>query len=605
VHDAQGKQQKQFIGEHSVTKKSESIQSVRQRWQDQWSAALAVWSPYVQLHEPVWCETVEDEQKAGLSGSFAMIRLVDHSVVISVRKIVEMGLADFGREILAHEIGHHVLCPADLSDNARLLSRMRRGLPTVETYAPMISNLYSDLLINDRLERSDKFDMAGVYRKTLSPKPTRLWLLYMRTYELLWKLPPQTLAVGEYDARLNQDAQLGARLIRSYARDWLSGGGRFACLCFPYVVEEHAENLKAFKLWCDAIAAGAGGFPDGVAELDDDEADSVLHPAEDPLISGLQGSSGAGPGRTRSEDSGRKTTKGTRGPFEYQQLLEAAGLNWDARDVAARFYRERAVPHLIPFPTRAAVQAHDPMPEGLEVWEASQPLEQIDWWATLLSGSEVIPGVTTRGRYSGQSPGLEPMRLPIDLYLGVDCSGSMRDPALNLSYPILAGTIMVLSALRAGARVKVVLSGEPGRSVATEGFIRDSGACMGLLTNYLGTGYAFGIHRLAETFLTSREPERPVHVLVISDHDMFAMLEQEANGRIGWDVAREAATRCGGGATYVLQMPGGNGNAEKSSDPGIMRMQADGWNVHLVDSMEELLLFAKQFSRARYGEQKR
>jgi hypothetical protein len=126
-----------------------------------------------------------------------------------------------------------------------------------------------------------------------------------------------------------------------------------------------------------------------------------------------------------------------------------------------------------------------------------------------------------------------------------------------------------------------------------------------LLTNYLGTGYAFGIHRLAETFLTSREQERPVHVIVISDQDMFAMLEQEANGRIGWDVAREAVTRCGGGATYVLQMPGGNGNAEKSSDPGIMRMQADGWNVHLVDSMEELLLFAKQFSRTRYSEQKR
>jgi hypothetical protein len=83
------------------------------------------------------------------------------------------------------------------------------------------------------------------------------------------------------------------------------------------------------------------------------------------------------------------------------------------------------------------------------------------------------------------------------------------------------------------------------------------------------------------------------------------MLKQEANGRIGWDVAREAAARCGGGATYVLQMPGGNEATKKSRDPYIMRMQADGWNVHLVNSMEELLGFAKQFSRARYGEQKR
>ena len=61
---------------------------------------------------------------------------------------------------------------------------------------------------------------------------------------------------------------------------------------------------------------------------------------------------------------------------------------------------------------------------------------------------------------------------------------------------------MVLSALRAGARVKVVLSGEPGQSVSTEGFVRDPEICLRTLTNYLGTGYAFGIHRLAETFYT-------------------------------------------------------------------------------------------------------
>jgi hypothetical protein len=219
-----------------------------------------------------------------------------------------------------------------------------------------------------------------------------------------------------------------------------------------------------------------------------------------------------------------------------------------------------------------------------------------------MSGPNVIPGVTTRERIIGTSPGIEPERIPLDLYLGVDCSGSMRDPALNMSYPILAGTIMVLSALRAKARVKVVLSGEPGNSISTDGFLRDGKECLNVMTNYLGTGYAFGIHRLAETFGPKYPMPRPVHVLVISDSDMFAMLDETGGGRLGWDIAREAVGHCGGGATYVLQISGGMEALKTTSIYRFKEMQSAGWNVHLVDSMEELLVFARQFSRAKYGE---
>ncbi len=110
--------------------------ALARQWSEQWPAALEVWSRFVQLHEPTWCFTRAEEAAAQLTGSFAMIRLVDHSVVISLRLVAEQGLQGFGREILAHEIGHHVYCPADLTDNARMLARMRRGLPTKEHLAP-------------------------------------------------------------------------------------------------------------------------------------------------------------------------------------------------------------------------------------------------------------------------------------------------------------------------------------------------------------------------------------------------------------------------------------------------------------------------------------
>ena len=578
-----------------------SEQDLKERWQAQWTTALRLWSPYIQLREPLWCWSEEEEKRAGLSGSFAMIRLVDHLVVISLRQIEQQGLGEFSCEILAHEIGHHVLCPADLTDNARLLSRVRLGLPGVSEYAPMVSNLYSDLLINDRLARNDQLDMAGVYDRIKTAGVSTLWLLYMRIYEHLWRLPPQSLALGTIDERLNQDAQLGARLIRSYARDWMGGGGRFACLCFPYVERDKEAAERVFRLWSDAVKAGAGGFPNGLCEIDEDEEDGVLHPAEDPKLSGLGevDVSEENGGRVRGRDSGVKTHKTGRSPFEYNELLQATGMELSLREVTSRYYKERALPHLIPFPARAVQPLSDPLPEGLEGWDVSEPLEHIDWLSTLLQSPEVVPGVTTRQRLMGDSPGSSPDPEPLDLYLGVDCSGSMGDPAHYLSYPILAGAIMVLSALRAGARVQVVLSGEPGQSISSQGFSRDEQALLRLMTNYLGTGYAFGIHRLAETFAGDKPetPQRPVHVLIISDADMFRMLDEYGSGQLGWDIARQAAEKCGGGATYVLQI---RENYRAERQPHLERMQAAGWGVHLVDSMEELLQFARNFSRTKW-----
>lgn len=213
-----------------MTTLTSPLETLKDQWLAAWPAALEIWSKYVQLHEPLWCFTEEDEKREQLSGSFAMIRLVDHSIVISLKQVQEHKLDDFAAEVLAHEIGHHVYCPADLTDNARLLARIRYGLPTKEHFAPTVSNLYSDLLINDRLQRSAELDIAGVYQRLGSGSKERLWTLYMRIYELLWKLDKGSLATGKCDARLNQDAQLGARLIRSYAQDWLGGAGRFSTL---------------------------------------------------------------------------------------------------------------------------------------------------------------------------------------------------------------------------------------------------------------------------------------------------------------------------------------------------------------------------------------
>ncbi len=581
-------------------------------WSAQWPAALEVWSRFVQLHEPTWCFNAVEEKAAQLSGSFAMIRLVDHTVVISLRLVTEAGLQKFAKEILAHEIGHHVYCPADLADNARMLARMRVGLPTKEHLAPFVANLYSDLLINDRLQRSAGLDMSGVYLAIGSDCRDRLWTLYMRIYELLWKLERGRLSHGEIDSRLNQDAQLGARLIRSYAKDWLDGAGRFAALCLPYLLEdEAARTQKLMAIWSDTVGAGSGAVPDGLTEIDAGELTGAIHPAADPALSGVEQAEpppGTGSETGAAKKTGVKTAKTYRQPMEYAEVLQAAGVDLDPAELTARYYRERAVRHLIPFPVRKMPLATEPLPEGLAVWDLGESIEQVDWLGTLLASPHVVPGVTTRERQYGTSPGVEPETTPVDLYLGVDCSGSMGDPAYQLSYPVLAGAIIALSALRVGSRVKVVLSGEPGQTISTPSFEHDASTVLKTLTNYLGAGTCFGIHRLAESFPangtgSNRGAKRPVHLLVVSDNDMFSMLDSTSNGASGWQVAEQALRQARGGGTFVLELP------ERVRSPSwpqntsgyLDRMEKIGWNVAIVASMEELVEFARRFAQGRFG----
>src|SRR6185436_13401489 len=148
---------------------------------------------------------------------------------------------------MAHEIGHHVLTPGDLDDHARMIARMRHGLPGRESMAPTIANLYTDLLINDRLQRTARLRLADIYGKLASDPTSRLWTLYMRIYEILWGLTKGALAAGACDERLELDAGLGARLVRAYAKDWMPGSGRFAALCFPYLPEARTGERTVFE----------------------------------------------------------------------------------------------------------------------------------------------------------------------------------------------------------------------------------------------------------------------------------------------------------------------------------------------------------------------
>jgi hypothetical protein len=554
----------------------------------------------VQLRPPKLCLTSADANAEGLDGSIAMIRLQDQSIVVDLPRVRASGLEGFPVEVLAHEIGHHVLAPATLTDHARMLARMRVALPTIEQHAPFVANLYTDLLINDRLQRSAGLHMDEIYRRLATGTDTgQAWHVYLRIYELLWSLSPGSLgSKGKLTDAAEGDAWLGMRIVRHFASDRLGGAGRFAALMLPYLLED-TSSAKLPMIWHDTRHAGKGGQPAGLTEVEADEQSGAIHPASDPVLSDEP------PNETPTEVSQHEPAGGqARQPYEYGEILRAAGVSLSDHEMAVRYYRERASPHLIRFPSRRAPRRTDPLPEGLEPWDIGESLDAVDWLQTVLLSPKVIPGVTTVQRVWGQSEGNNPRAVPLDLDLYVDSSGSMPDPKRSVSYLTLAGAILGLSALRAGARVKATLWSGKNQVTKTDGFVREAQRIMEVLTGYYGGATQFPIHELRETYRHRPANARPAHILIISDDGVSTLFNRDEQGNDGWQIARESLNRAGGGGTLLLNLPANWEKAASQLQPlqTIVRARAEqNWNVCVVANWQDLVTFAREFGRREYG----
>lgn len=577
------------------------------RWRAAWPQSLAVWSKFTRLHDAQLFASTVEAAREGLSGSFAMIRLSDQSVVIDLESVCSLGLQDYAVEILAHEIGHHVFAPGSATDQFRLLARIRRALPTLERHAALVANLYTDLYINDRLQRHAGLRMADIYRllaKADGPKADKgaIWTLYMRIYEHLWKLDKGSLYAGEGREGIDTDAWLGARLIRVYAGDYLAGAGGFATLLLPYLVDDTGALGPARHLQ-DTRDAAAGCDPYGAQDVEDDEIDGAVHPADDPRICEPDDSVATEPGASKTAQSrGQK-----REPFEYAEILKAAGIKLSDHDIAVRYYRERALPHLVAFPSRALPESPELQLEALEPWEIGDPLDEIDWLQSVMQSPKPIPGVTTVRRLYGRSPARLQEKLPVDLDMYVDSSGSMPNPAAQTSFLALAGAIIALSALRAGSRVQVTLWSGKQQHMRTAGFTRDEDSILRVLTGFYGGGTAFPIHRLRETY--SKPMARPTHILMISDDGITTMFDQDEKGNNGWDVSARALAVGKAGGTMALNLAAnwdsesGHHSYYSNIFAHLKRARSEqGWDIHAIERFEDLVAFARAFSQRHYAE---
>jgi hypothetical protein len=558
-----------------------------EKWELAWDQACSLWGQYIKLSKPRFCFTKEEEKREGLSSSFAMIRFNDQAVVISLRKIELEKLSDYAIEILAHEIGHHIYCPADLTDHGKMIARIRKGLPGYPHLAPFISNLYSDLLINDKLKRDFNLRIDKIYSIISKDSKDELWTFYMRIYEILWGIEKGILAKGTISKTLEGDAQLGNRLIRNFSRDWLIGSGRFASLCLPYLMQNNGiESKKIMTGWLDSDSGGIGNnFPTGLTDLEDDELRESEHPALDETFD------------TSKKTQNTAQSKGQfREPFEYGEILKALGVKFTEEELKYRYYKEIASKYLVPFPTKIQSVSKDPILEGTDLWDISSPIENIDWFQTAMKSTIVIPGYTIVEQQYGYDKGSDPEIEPIDLDIYIDCSGSMPDPGRNLSYLALCGAIICLSALRTGSKVQATLWSGKNEFYSTRKFISDEKEIFKIITGYIGGATAFPIHLMRDTYKNQKSHSRKVHILHISDDGITTMFDKDEQGNDGKNVSTQCLQAAGGGGTFVLNL-----YQHYKLDPLLLFAESIGYEINTVTNWDGLLDFAKKFSQKNYG----
>ena len=101
---------------------------------------------------------------------------------------------------------------------------------------------------------------------------------------------------------------------------------------------------------------------------------------------------------------------------------------------------------------------------------------------------------------------------------------------------------------------------------------------------------------MRDTFKDRTEKDRPVHILIISDDGVDTLFAKDEQGNRGSDISKMSLEKGKGGGTMVLNL-----YREISASPMLVESLKQGWKIFRVRTWEDLVAFARDFSRAHYG----
>lgn len=565
-----------------------------------WSSALSLWG--VHMHDPV-SATDGKEQGAFAWFGFPPTVHVDHGM------LAKQGGADELETVFAHEIGHHVLSPATRIASLKIRHQMARALAASGStdparHAPLLANVWSDLLVNTRIvamqreakgeSGRDDIGMVRLWRALRTPQTSPLMWVYLRASETLWRLPAGTLCeaapprarVTAKASRASQGAvgpgvetvedlarQLRtiarthpesdpdrlASVARTFAHDPVGGALAFGLIAAPYLVADDEESGDG----------PGGGLGTGCA----DESGPATA-AEMSRVLGDRRMWDAPPASQVDEVSSAALEAAA---GQGLQLADTQALydSLDADVVTVAWYRAQALPYVRPWTRRSENVRSEDLPGPVDVWEAGDDLADLDWPATLRSSPVVVPGVTTRRR-SWLEDDAEPGERSITLDVYIDSSGSMRNPRAG-SPAVLAGAILVLSILKGGGRVRVTSFSGAGQVAGGEHFVDDADAALRDLLHYFGGGTSFPLDLYGDRYvgLPAATATTERHVVVLSDDGLASMFGErnESYAHVAATVRKVLTT-----GTLLLE--------DRSRRIGAIAGEA-GYDVIYLDAMDD------------------
>ncbi len=435
----------------------------------------------------------------------ARIDLGSRQVALNLERLAEKGLGHCVEALLAHEVGHHVRYPGSLATLARL-HVLERSLLPIEGYS--LINLYTDLMINERLGEHYADELCEVYRAFVSPHTVKrdpAFLFYMIVYEEIWQRPRgELLASPGFEQRF-PDARARAQLM---AQDLFHMGPNLFTqfLYFLSVISEfiqpphHKHPKSADPYTCNHGDPG-----------DDDWARALTPSAleREALRRALA------EGWLREEQAERLEELERRiFSLPGQGTADASRVP----DIMAAWYRQQAERYLVRPPPQPSL-GEGVVATTLEEWEPGDPVRDIDWLTTLLQRGEVL-GVASpvRRQRIAEVEGWEvPLWQPrLEIYL--DVSGSMPDPRRTRNAMTLASQILTVGAVRAGGRVRALMYSH--EYVRYWMWARSEVEISRFLMHYVGGGTRYPFEVL-EASLEECGDRQPIRV-IITDTDFDA-----------------------------------------------------------------------------------
>ena len=595
------------------------------------------------VEDPKTEDGLKDEIRQALEKEIGFAVLNDTQIYISIPNCLKYvegtqskdDLENFIQGVTDHEVGHYSIHPYTFANYMVMIDKAAKGLENRKAFqkggdlagikyqvAANLTNILSDIVVNthavDRGNESIPFiyDRMKAKNEKDGNKGSKIWDIYMRTYEKLWNMDGRYLVKDKLSQDLERAAQEvhdtldGCNLYSAKNHEWMAY--TFATILAPYAeTDPQSANQAGQSTEGDPSGSGGGGAPQPSDEEQD--PDQEKQQSGDGTSGGENGDeqdqkagegdqSGDQEGETReggdketdqqkrmkSRQKYKSVAKKIGDKDRYKELRAGLGDPYagDSEHEADRaYYKDLADSYTIKYaPSRKKQSAN--YPYSPQKWTPSDPISDLDVLYSATLGGKLIPGVTT---YKWQKKGDDPVKDgtgPPDLLLMLDSSGSMTNPIDGTSVAVLSAYVAAYSALNVGAKVGVI---NFSNKCTVQDFTNDGMKVEEMLVKYQKGGTDMPTQEIND--LVEKNPN-PVQMILISDTEI-------SNAKKGYDHLRQAVQYkpLNRGAVFMIEDSG----RSRSNESTVKELESAGIELFHVEKEADLLNLVIGKTNSVYG----